>query len=608
MRDKLHQKNPTNADLTRKETTELKRYKKYITPYLSAFVIGPLMMLTEVAGEVMLPKVMSMIINNGVADRNLAYIGKMGALMVLTVLFMAVGGILGAYFSAKASISFTSDMRNDLFRKVQQFSFENIDGYSTGSLVTRLTNDVQQVQNVLMMGLRMALRAPGMFLGALIMAFMMNRQLAVIILIVIPLLLAAIILILKTAFPRFGEMQRRLDRLNSGIQESLTNVRVVKSFVREAHEIEKFSRLNRDLKESSLRALRIVITTMPVMMFAMNVTTLAVVWYGGNIIIAGKMPVGDLTAFTTYIVQILMSLMMLSMVFLQSSRASASMKRINEIFDTEIGLNDDNAKNKDKKVTEGRVEFKNVSFGYSGENGRKDLVLEGISFTAEPGQTIGIIGSTGSGKTSLVQLIPRLYDVTGGEVLVDGVNVKEYSLKHLREGVGMVLQKNVLFSGTIEENLRWGNEDAPMEDVIRFSESAQADPFVKTFKNGYDTEMGQGGVNVSGGQKQRLCIARALLKRPKILILDDSTSAVDTATEAKIRESLYHDLKDTTKIIIAQRISSVQEADQILVLEDGKIIGHGTHEELLKTCETYSEIYTTQIGNQSIGAGEEAAV
>ena len=608
MRDKQHQKNPTNADLTRKETTELKRYKKYITPYLSAFVIGPLMMLTEVAGEVMLPKFMSMIINNGVASRNVAYIGKMGTLMVLTVLFMAVGGILGAYFSAKASISFTSDMRNDLFQKVQQFSFENIDGYSTGSLVTRLTNDVQQVQNVLMMGLRMALRAPGMFLGALIMAFMMNRQLAVIILIVIPLLLAAIILILKTAFPRFGEMQRRLDRLNSGIQESLTNVRVVKSFVRENHEIEKFSRLNRDLKESSLRALRIVITTMPVMMFAMNVTTLAVVWYGGNIIIAGKMPVGDLTAFTTYIVQILMSLMMLSMVFLQSSRASASMKRINEIFDTEIGLNDDNAKNKDKKVTEGRVEFKNVSFGYSGEHGRRDLVLEGISFTAEPGQTIGIIGSTGSGKTSLVQLIPRLYDVTGGEVLVDGVNVKEYSLKHLREGVGMVLQKNILFSGTIEENLRWGNEDAPMEDVIRFSESAQADPFVKTFKNGYDTEMGQGGVNVSGGQKQRLCIARALLKRPKILILDDSTSAVDTATEAKIRESLYHDLKDTTKIIIAQRISSVQEADQILVLEDGKIIGHGTHEELLKTCETYSEIYTTQIGNQSIGAGEEAAV
>ena len=557
----------------------MKRYKKYITPYLSAFVIGPLMMLTEVAGEVMLPKFMSMIINNGVASRNVAYIGKMGTLMVLTVLFMAVGGILGAYFSAKASISFTSDMRNDLFRKVQQFSFENIDGYSTGSLVTRLTNDVQQVQNVLMMGLRMALRAPGMFLGALIMAFMMNRQLAVIILIVIPLLLAAIILILKTAFPRFGEMQRRLDRLNSGIQESLTNVRVVKSFVREAHEIEKFSRLNRDLKESSLRALRIVITTMPVMMFAMNVTTLAVVWYGGNIIIAGKMPVGDLTAFTTYIVQILMSLMMLSMVFLQSSRASASMKRINEIFDTEIGLNDDYAKNKDKKVTEGRVEFKNVSFGYSGENGRKDLVLEGISFTAEPGQTIGIIGSTGSGKTSLVQLIPRLYDVTGGEVLVDGVNVKEYSLKHLREGVGMVLQKNILFSGTIEENLRWGNEDAPMEDVIRFSESAQADPFVKSFKNGYDTEMGQGGVNVSGGQKQRLCIARALALNPEFVVCDEPVSALDVSVQAQIINLLkeLQEKRNLTYLFISHDLSVVEHiSDTIGVMYLGGLVETGT--------------------------------
>lgn len=586
----------------------MKRYKKYITPYLGAFLMGPLMMLTEVAGEVALPKLMSLIINNGVAGRDTGYILKTGLLMAAVVVCMAVGGILGSYFAAKASINFTTDLRRDVFKKVQQFSFANIDSFSTGSLVTRLTNDIQQVQNVLTMGLKMALRAPGMFVGALFMAFMMNGRLAAILLVVIPLLSLAIGLILKTAFPRFEAMQKKLDRLNSGIQESLTNVRVVKSFVREDFEIGKFSGLNQDLRDSGMRALKIVIATMPVMMFAMNVTTLAVVWYGGNIIIAGKMPVGDLTAFTTYIVQILMSLMMLSMVFLQSSRASASMKRINEIFDTEISLNDDHAKNKDKKVTEGCVEFKNVSFGYSGENGRKDLVLEGISFTAEPGQTIGIIGSTGSGKTSLVQLIPRLYDVTGGEVLVDGVNVKEYSLKHLREGVGMVLQKNILFSGTIEENLRWGNEDAPMEDVIRFSESAQADPFVKTFKNGYDTEMGQGGVNVSGGQKQRLCIARALLKRPKILILDDSTSAVDTATEAKIRESLYHDLGDTTKIIIAQRISSVQEADQILVLEDGKIIGHGTHEELLKTCEAYSEIYTTQIGNQSIRAGEEAAV
>ena len=600
MRDKLHQKNPTNADLTRKETTELKRYKKYITPYLSAFVIGPLMMLTEVAGEVMLPKFMSMIINNGVADRNLAYIGKMGALMVLTVLFMAVGGILGAYFSAKASISFTSDMRNDLFRKVQQFSFENIDGYSTGSLVTRLTNDVQQVQNVLMMGLRMALRAPGMFLGALIMAFMMNCQLAVIILIVIPLLLAAIILILKTAFPRFGEMQRRLDRLNSGIQESLTNVRVVKSFVREDHEIEKFSRLNRDLKESSLRALRIVITTMPVMMFAMNVTTLAVVWYGGNIIIAGNMPVGDLTAFTTYIVQILMSLMMLSMVFLQSSRASASMKRINEIFDTEINLNDDNAENKDKKVTEGRVEFKDVSFGYSGENGRKDLVLEGISFMAEPGQTIGIIGSTGSGKTSLVQLIPRLYDVTGGEVLVDGVNVKEYSLKHLREGVGMVLQKNVLFSGDIADNLNFGNENGTEEDWKQAAKTACADEFICKKKEGYHDSVAQGGTNLSGGQRQRMAIARAMMKKPEIYVFDDSFSALDMKTDRQLRQNLKESIEDATVIMVAQRISTVLDADRILVVDDGQIVGNGTHRELLDTCPLYREIAEIQLGKEAL--------
>lgn len=571
----------------------MKRYKKYITPYLGAFLMGPLMMLTEVAGEVALPKLMSLIINNGVAGRDTGYILKTGLLMAAVVVCMEVGGILGSYFAAKVSINFTTDLRRDVFKKVQQFSFANIDSFSTGSLVTRLTNDIQQVQNVLTMGLKMALRAPGMFVGALFMAFMMNGRLAAILLVVIPLLSLAIGLILKTAFPRFEAMQKKLDRLNSGIQESLTNVRVVKSFVREDFEIGKFSGLNQDLRDSGMRALKIVIATMPVMMFAMNVTTLAVVWYGGNLIIGGSMPVGDLTAFTTYIVQILMSLMMLSMVFLQSSRARASLKRITEVLDTVVDLNDDQAARKELRVEKGSVEFKDVSFGY-GKGG--DRVLEHISFKAEPGQTIGIIGATGSGKTSLVQLIPRLYDVTEGAVLVDGVDVRDYSLKNLRNGVGMVLQKNVLFSGTIEENLRWGDEDASREELVKAAVNAQADGFVTAFKNGYHTEIGQGGAGVSGGQKQRLCIARALLKKPKILILDDSTSAVDTATEAAIRESFKNELKDTTRIIIAQRISSVQDADRILVLDDGKIIGSGTHEGLLRTCRAYEEIYATQIG------------
>lgn len=575
----------------------MKNYKKYITPYLSAFIIGPLMMLTEVFGEIMLPKFMSLIINNGVANRDSGYILKMGILMILTTVLMAVGGILGAYFSAKASICFTSDLRKDIFAKVQRFSFKNIDEFSTGSLVTRLTNDVQQVQNVMMMGLRLMLRAPGLLIGALFMAFMMNARLAVIILIVIPILSLTIAFILKTAFPRFEIMQKKLDRLNNGIQEVLTNVRVVKSFVREDYEQKRFNNMNEDLKQNSLRAMRVVIVTMPVMMLAMNITTLAVVWYGGNIIIAGEMAVGDLTAFTTYIVQILMSLMMLSMVFLQSSRAMASVKRINEVLKTEVDLTDDRAARPDAVVTKGRVEFKDVCFAYDGRE--EDHVLDHISFEVMEGETVGIIGSTGSGKTSLVQLIPRLYDTTSGQVLVDGIDVRDYSLNHLRDGVGMVLQKNVLFSGTIEENLLWGNEEAGSEDVRRAAESAQADGFVTSFPNGYETEMGQGGVNVSGGQKQRLCIARALLKKPKILILDDSTSAVDTATEANIRREFRTALKDTTKFIIAQRISSVEDADKILVLDEGAIIGMGRHEELLKTCEAYKEIYETQYGQEA---------
>ncbi len=578
----------------------MKRYKPYIRPYISAFILGPILMITEVLGEIMLPKMMSLIINNGVANRDKAYIIGMGIAMVITAGVMALGGIGGAYFSAKASISFTSDLRQALFEKVQKFSFKNVDDFSAGSLVTRLTNDIQQIQNVVMMGLRMMFRAPGMLVGALLMAFLMNARLALVILVVIPLLTLAIATILKTAYPRFERMQKTIDQLNNGIQEALTNVRVIKSFVREEYEEEKFKKANQDLKDAGLRALNVVIATMPVMTLAMNVTTLAVVWYGGNMVIAGEMAVGDLTAFTTYIVQILMSLMMLSMVFLQSSRAMACVKRVNEILDVEIDLTDERSLRPDLFVKEGRIEFKDVSFSYDGKE--ESLVLEHLNFTVEPGQTVGIIGATGSGKTSLVQLIPRLYDVVSGSVLVDGVDVREYSLAHLRNGVGMVLQKNVLFSGSIEENLRWGDEEASMEELRAAADSAQADGFVSAFPKGYDSEMGQGGANVSGGQKQRLCIARALLKKPKILILDDSTSAVDTATEAKIRECFNTSLKDTTKLIIAQRIGSVENADKILVLDDGKIAAMGSHEELLRSCEPYQEIYYSQREKEEVGA------
>lgn len=581
----------------------MKRYGKYIKPYLSSFILGPLLMLTEVMGEITLPKLMSMIINNGIASRDISYILTMGLIMVLVTVVMAAGGIGGAYFAAKASISFTADLRTDIFAKVQQFSFKNIDDFSTGSLVTRLTNDIQQIQTLLMMGLRMMLRAPGMLIGALIMAALMNSRLVMILLVVIPLLSLAIGLLLKTAFPRFQAMQRKIDRLNSGIQETFTNVRVVKSFVREDYEADKFKALNQDLKEGSLRAMKVVIATMPVMMLAMNITTLAVVWYGGNLIIIGDMPVGDLTAFTTYIVQILMSLMMLSMVFLQSSRAMASVKRVDEVMDTKIDLTDDHAARKDAVIARGKVEFKDVSFCYSRDS--EDMVLEHISFTAEPGETIGIIGATGSGKTTLVQLIPRLYDVTEGAVLVDGIDVRDYSLHHLRDQVGMVLQKNVLFSGTIEENLLWGNENADMEEIRLAADSAQADGFIRSFTQGYNTEMGQGGANVSGGQKQRLCIARALLKRPRILILDDSTSAVDTATEARIRECFQTSLKDTTKFIIAQRIGSVEHADKIIVLDNGKVIGMGNHGELMDSCEAYQEIYYSQRDREEKGGQQD---
>lgn len=581
---------------SRREGDRMKRYMKYIRPYLGSFILGPIFMIVEVIGEVALPALMANIINIGAAQRNVPYIIQMGIIMVLTALLMMTGGIGGAFFAARAAISFSSDVRSDVFNQIQKFSFSNLDKFSTGSLVTRLTNDITQIQNLINMALRMMLRAPGMLIGAFIMAVMMNARLAAVILVVIPILILLIALVIRVAFPRFETMQKKLDALNSNIQEMLTNVRVIKSFVRGSYEEKRFAKSNQELKESGLSAFKVVILNMPLMMLMMNATTLAVVWFGGKQILAGDMPVGDLTAFTTYIVQILMSLMMLAIILLQSSRAVASLHRIREVLDAEIDLTDENARLPEKRVESGRVEFRDVSFRYYKEN--KEEVLENISFVIESGMTVGIIGSTGCGKTTLVQMIPRLYDADSGEVLVDGVRVKDYSLKNLREGVGMVLQKNVLFSGTIMENLLWGDEQASKEDVLQAAKEAQADAFVRNFSEGYRTELGQGGVNVSGGQKQRLCIARALLKKPKILILDDSTSAVDTATEAKIRESFSGTLKDTTKIIIAQRITSVMEADMILVMDEGKIAGQGNHEQLLSSCPPYQEIFYSQMDKE----------
>ncbi|MBR2696968.1 MAG: ABC transporter ATP-binding protein [Clostridia bacterium] len=556
-------------------------------------------MIVEVLGEVLMPLWYSRILNIGVENHDVGFIALTCLLMILTALLMMGGGVGGAWFGSKAAVNFAADLRRDVYAKVQQFSFANIDKYSTGSLVTRLTNDVTQLMNFVNMLLRMFLRAPGMMIGALIAAIALNAELARVLAVTIPVIALVEFLIIRVGFPRFTAMQQRMDHLNSTIQESLTNIRVVKSFVREKHEDEKFARANQDLKDAAMRALGVVIFMLPMMMLLMNLTSVAVIWFGGRHVIAGDMPLGDFNAFITYITQILVSLMMMSMLFMNSSRALASSKRIREVMEEKLDLSDADAAHKDARVTRGDVEFKHVTFRYYKNS--ENAVLRDVSLTIRGGETVGIIGSTGCGKTTLVSMIPRLYDVDEGQVLVDGIDVRDYSLYHLREGVGMVLQKNVLFSGTIAENLRWGDENAADEEMIAAAKSAQADGFIRGFAEGYDRELEQGGVNVSGGQRQRLCIARALLKHPKILILDDSTSAVDTATEAAIRESFKNELRDSTKIIIAQRITSVMEADKIIVMDDGAITGIGTHDELLKSNTAYQEIYHSQVD------GKEAA-
>ena len=566
-------------------------------------------MIVEVIGEVLMPRFLAYIIDYGVKKENLdempkflrvfyenlgenaPFILAICAAMIITAILMMIGGVGGAYFGAKAAVNFSTDLRADLYAKVQKFSFSNIDKFSTASLVTRLTNDVTQLQNFINTLLRMALRSPGMLIGALIMAIALNPKLTVVLAVVIPLLLISILTFTVKAFPRFERMQEKVDALNSTVQENITNVRVVKSFVREDYEKEKFYAANSDLKKTGINAMLMMILMSPIMTLFMNISTIAVMWFGGNMVVSGGMSSGDLTAFVTYITQILSSLMMVTMLFMMFSRALASGRRVLEVLNEKIDISDVNSSS-NYHITEGKIEFRNVSFRYYKNSEAK--VLNNINLVIMPRTVVGIIGSTGCGKSTLVSMIPRLYDVDEGEILIDGVNVKDYSLYNLRDGVGMVLQKNVLFSGTIEENLRWGDEDATEEELYAAAENAQADKFVKNFTEGYATKLDQGGSNVSGGQKQRLCIARTLLKKPKIIILDDSTSAVDTATEAKIRESFREGLASSTKIIIAQRISSVKDADMIVVMDDGEIKGIGTHEELLESNKEYQEIYYSQ--------------
>ena len=583
----------------------MKRWLTYAAPYKKSFILGPLCMIVESAGEIVLPLLLLRIYGRveaagspAAATGDIWFVVGVAAAMILLSVLMLFGGVGGAYFGARASVSFAADLRTDIYKAVQGFSFANIDRFKTGSLITRLTNDVTQMQNFINMLLRMCLRSPVMLIGAIIMSITLCPRLSVVLLFAVPLLALLQFFIIKVGFPRFSAMQSKIDGLNSTVQENLSNVRVVKSFVREEHEKEKFAVANENLMRFNIRAMNVMLFTQPMMMIIMNGTTLAALLLGGNMVIGGGLEAATLTTFLSYLSQILFSLMMMTMLFMNSSRALASAKRIREVLDEKITLSDKGAAFPDKRIERGEIEFKNVSFRYYKNN--KEAVLSDLSLHILPGETVGIIGSTGCGKSTLVSLIPRLYDVDEGSVLIDGIDVRDYSLTNLREGVGMVLQKNVLFSGKISDNLRWGNTDASDEEMLAAAKSAQADLFVCAMKEGYDSLLVQGGQNLSGGQKQRLCIARALLKKPKILILDDSTSAVDTATEKRILESFRRELSGSTKLIIAQRISSVKDADRIVVMDGGQITGVGTHEELLTSNEAYREIY------QSQQAGKEA--
>lgn len=583
-----------------------KKYRKYA-------VLAPLSIVLEVLLEVTIPFLMSIIIDCGISGNSLASKNNFMADILISLgfeskagtdLILSVGGIMlimacislvcgasAAFFASKAGMGFGAEIRKSIFNKIQDFSFSNIDKFSTGSLITRMTTDINMIQMAFTMALRMLVRSPLMFIMAISMSVSINKKLSLIFLCIAPLMFGAILFIGATAHKRFEKMFKKFDKFNAFIQENLIAARVVKAFVRAKHEKDKFQISNDELKNASIFAEKLIILNGPIMSISVYTCIILVLWVGSQYIISGNMQLGDLMSFITYIQQIFMSLMMVSMIFVMSVMALASMRRVYEILTETPDINDESA-NENAVVENGSVEFRNVSFKYS-KNARNN-VLKDINISIASGETIGIIGGTGSAKSSLVQLIPRLYDVSEGEVLVGGRNVREYTLNNLRNSVSMVLQTNVLFSGTIEENLRWGNENATLEEIRAAAKIAQADDFVMSFPDGYKTDLGQGGVNVSGGQKQRLCIARAILKNPKVLILDDSTSAVDTATDGRIREGMKNLLPETTKIIIAQRINSVQHADRIIVLDDGNINDIGTHDELLSRNDIYREVYMSQ--------------